>query len=197
MLARDWLTEDGSAMKSILQTALAVIVIIALSAASQHLVALQMLEQILARNRNTLLAFTIPVAALGFIVFFVQLMLMLYEKGQPMSHEEVEEQFRLAQNTRMLPYTARFSKYRVFGTAQGRQFSEQLPLKDFKRAWQSGAWRHDAKWKARFAVAGGALLMIFGVLATAAVASPIVVALICVASLIYAAMRLTWALWHA
>ena len=184
-------------MKSILQTALAVIVIVALSAASQRLAALKMLEQILARNRNTLLAFTIPVAALGCVVFFVQLMLMLYEKGQPMSHEEVEAQFRLAQNTRMLPYTTRCSKYWVLGTAQGRQFSEQLPLRDFKLAWQSGAWRHDTKWRARFTVAGGALLMIFGVLATAAVASPIVVALVCVAFLIYAAVRLTWALWHA
>jgi len=184
-------------MKSTLQTVLAVIVIIAVSAASQRLAALTTLEQILTRNRNTLLAFTIPVAALGFIVFFVQLMLMLYEKGQPMSHEEVEEQFCLALNTRMLPYLARFSKYRVFGKAEGRQFSEQVPLKDFKLAWQSGAWRHDKKWRGRFTVAGGALLMIIGVLATAAVASPIVVALVCIGFLIYAAVRLTWALWHA
>jgi hypothetical protein len=184
-------------MKSTLQTVLAAIVIIALSAASQHLAALQVLGQFLAKNRTTLLAFTIPVAALGFIVFFVQLMLMLYEKGQPMSHEEVEEQFRLAQNTRMLPYTSRFSKYWVFGTAQGRQFSEQLPLRDFKLAWQSGAWPHDKKWRARFTVAGGGLLMIFGGLATAAVASPLVFALVFAGFLIYAAVRLTWALWHA
>jgi hypothetical protein len=184
-------------MKSTLQIVLAAIGIIALTAASQHLAALKMLEQILARNRNTLLAFTIPVAALGFIVFFVQLMLMLYEKGQPMTHTEVEEQFRLAQNTRMLPYLARFSKYRVFGTAEGRQFSEQLPLRDFKQAWQSGAWRHDKKWRARFTVAGGGLLTIFAGLATAAVVSPIVVALICAGFLIYAAVRLAWALWHA
>jgi hypothetical protein len=184
-------------MKSTLQIILAVIVIVALTAASQHLAALKMLEQILARNRNTLLAFTIPVAALGFVVFFVQLMLMLYEKGQPMSHEEVEEQFRLAQNTRMLPYTSRFSKYWVFGTAQGRQFSEQLPLRDFKQAWQSGAWRHDKKWRARFTVGGGGLLMIFGGMATAAIASPIVVALVFAGFLFYAAVRLTWALWHA
>ena len=112
-------------MKSTLQTVLAAIVIVAVSAASQHLALLKTAEEYLARNRNTLLAFTIPIAALGFIVFIVQLMLMLYEKGQPMSHSEVEEQFRLAQNTRMLPYTARFSKYWVFGTAEGRQFSEE------------------------------------------------------------------------
>ena len=184
-------------MKSTLKTVLAVIVIIALGAASRHLAVLQTLEQILARNRNTLLAFTIPIAALGFIVFFVQLMLMLYEKGQSMSRTEVEEQFRLAQNTRTLPYTARFSKYWVFGTADGRQFSEQLPLKDFKLAWQNGTWRHDKKWRARFTVAGGGLLMIFAGLATAAVASPIMVALFCIGFLIYAAVRLTWALWHA
>jgi hypothetical protein len=184
-------------MKSTLQTVLATIVIVAVSAASQHLALLKTAEEYLARNRNTLLAFTIPIAALGFIVFIVQLMLMLYEKGQPMSHSEVEEQFRLVQNTRMLPYTARFSKYWVFGTAEGRQFSEELPLGDFKLAWQSGAWRHDKKWRARFTIAGGGLLMIFGGLATAAVVSPLVVALVFVAFLTYAAVRLAWALWHA
>jgi hypothetical protein len=184
-------------MKSTLKLVLAAIVIIALSAASQHLAALQMLEQILARNRNTLLAFTIPVAALGFIAFFVQLMLMLNEKGEPMSHTEAEEQVRLAQSTRMLPYTALFSKVRVFGKADGRQFSEQLPLRDFKLAWQNGAWRHDAKWRARFTVAGGGLMMIFGGLATAAVVSPIAFALVFAAFLIYAGVRLAWALWHA
>jgi hypothetical protein len=184
-------------MKSTLQIMLAAIGIIALTAASQHLALLKTAEAILARNRNSLLAFTIPAAVLGFIVFFVQLMLMLYEKGQPMSHSEAEEQVRLAQSTRMLPYTALFSKVRVFGKAEGRQFSEQLPLRDFKLAWQSGAWRHDAKWRARFTVAGGGLLMIFGGLTTAAVVSPIVVALICVAFLVYAAVRLGWAFWHA
>lgn len=184
-------------MKSTLHILLAAIVIIALSAASQHLTALKFLEQIKASNRNALLAFTIPVAALGFIVFVIQLMLMLYEKAKPMSHTEVEEQFRLAQNTRALPYLSRFSKYRVFGTAEDQQFSEQLPLRDFKLAWQSGAWRHDTKWRSRFTVVGGGLLAIFGGLATAAVVSPIVVALVCVASLIYAAVRLTWALWQA
>jgi hypothetical protein len=184
-------------MKSTLKIVLVALVIIVLSAASQHLAPLKAAEQILARNRNTLLAFTIPVAALGFIVFFVQLMLMLYEKGQPMSHTEAEEQVRLAQSTRMLPYTALFSKVRVFGKAEGRQFSEQLPLRDFKLAWQNGAWRQDAKWRARFTVTGGGLLMIFGGLATAAVVSPIVVALICVAFLIYGAVRLSWALWRA
>lgn len=184
-------------MKSTLQTMLAVIVIIALSAASQRLAALKMVEQILARNRNALLTFTIPVAALGFIVFVVQLMLMLYEKGQPMSHSEVEEQFRLAQNVRSMPYLARVSKYRIFGTAEGRQFSEQLPLRDFKLAWQNGAWRHDTKWRERFTVAGGALMAIFGGLATAAVVSPIALSLVCVVFLIYSAVRLIWALWHA
>ena len=193
----DRLTGNGSAMKSTLQTVLAAIVIVAVSAASQHLALLNTAEEYLARNRNTLLAFTIPIAALGFIVFIVQLMLMLYEKGQPMSHSEVEEQFRLAQNTGMLPYTARSSKYWVFGTAEGRQFSEELPLRDFKLAWQSGAWRHDKKWRARFTIAGGGLLMIFGGLATAAVVSPLVVALVFAAFLIYAAVRLAWALWHA
>jgi hypothetical protein len=184
-------------MKSTLQTLLAVIGIIALSAASKQLAALQRLEQILARNRNSLLAFTIPVASLGFMLFAVQLMLMLYEKGKPMSRTEVEEQVRVSQNIGAAPYAARWSKYRVFGKAEGRQFSEQLPLRDFKLAWQSGAWRHEAIWRARFTVAGGALLAIFGGLATAAVVSPIAFSLVCAAFLIYAAVRLTWALWRA
>jgi hypothetical protein len=184
-------------MKSTLKIVLAAIGIIALSAASRHLAALKMLEQILARNRNSLLAFTIPVAALGLMLFAVQLMLMLYEKGKPMSHTEVEEQFRISQNIGAAPYAGRWSKYRIFGKAEGRQFSEELPLRDFKLAWQSGAWRHDTKWRERFTVAGGALMAVFGGLATAAVVGPIAFSLVCAAFLIYAAVRMIWALWHA
>lgn len=55
-------------MKSTLKTMLAIIGIIALNAAGKHLPALQMAEQTLAMNKNGLLAFTIPVAALGLML---------------------------------------------------------------------------------------------------------------------------------
>jgi hypothetical protein len=184
-------------MKSALQTMLAVAGIIALSAASKHLAVLQMAEQTLARNRNSLLAFTIPVAALGLMLFMGGLLLRLYEKGKPMSHSEVEEQYRITQNMGAAPYVARWSKYRIFGNAEGWQFSEELPIRDFKLAWQSGAWRHDTIWRERFTVFVGALMAIFGGLATAAVVSPIALSLVCAVFLIYSAVRLIWALWHA
>jgi hypothetical protein len=184
-------------MKSTLQTMLAVIGIIALSAASKQLAALKMAEQTLVRNRNGLLAFTIPIAALGLMLFMVGILLILYEKGKPMSHTEVEEQYRITQNLRAAPYLARRLAYRVFGKAEGRQFSEQLPLRDFKLAWQSGAWRQDTIWRERFTVFVGALMAIFGGLATAAIVSPIALSLVCAVLLIYSAVRLIWALWHA
>jgi len=183
-------------MKTILKTMLAVIAVIALSAAS-NLAALKVAEQTLARNRNSLLAFTIPVAALGFMLFMVGILVMLYEKGTPMSHAEVEEQYRTTQNMRAAPYVARWSAYRIYGKTEGRQFHEELRIRDFKLAWQSGAWRQDAIWRARFTVFGGALMMIFGGLATAAVVSPIAFSLVCAAFLIYSAVRLIGALWHA
>jgi hypothetical protein len=184
-------------MKSTLQTMLAVIGIIALSAASKQLAALKLAEQTLARNRNGLLAFTIPIAALGLMLFLVGILLMLYAKGKPMSHSEVEEQYRITQNMRAAPYVARWSKYRIFGKAAGREFSEELPIRDFKLAWQSGAWRRDTMWRRRFAVSGGAIMAMFGGLATAAAVSPIALSLVCAAFLIYSAVRLIWALWHA
>ena len=191
------LTDDGKVMKSTLQTMLAVIGIIALSAVSQHSVMLKAAAQMITKNRNSLLAFTVPVAALGLMLFMVEIMLRLYEKGKPMSHGEVEEQFRIAQNIRAIPYLKRVSKYRIFGKAEGRQFSEELSLKDFKLAWQSGAWRRDTEWRARFAMVGGGLMAIFGGLATSAVVSPIALSLVCAGFLIYAAVRLAWALWRA
>ena len=184
-------------MKSTLQTMLAVIGIIALSAASKHVAVLQMAEQTVARNRNVFLAFTMPVAALGFMLFMGGCVLLLYEKGKPISHTEVEKQYRITRNLRAAPYVARWSTYRIFGKAEGRQFYEQLPLRDFKLAWQSGAWRHDTTWKERFVVFGGALMMIFAGLAAVAVVAPIALSLVLVALLIYAAVRLIWALWRA
>jgi len=184
-------------MKSTLQTMLAVIGIIALSAASKHVAVLQMAEQALARNRNVLLAFTIPVAVLGFMLFMGACLLLLYEKGKPMSHTEVEEQYRITPSVRATPYAARWSTYRIFGKAEGRQFSEQLPLRDYKLAWQSGAWRHDSIWKERFVLIGGGLMMVFAGLAAVAVVTPIAFSLLCAAFLFYAAVRLSWALWHA
>jgi hypothetical protein len=184
-------------MKFALKTMLAIIGIIALNAAGKHLPALQMAEQTLARNKNGLLAFTIPVAALGFMLFTVGILIMLYEKGTPMSHTEVEEQHRTAQNMRAAPYMSRWSTYRIYGKTKGWQFHEELPIRDFKLAWQSGAWRQDTIWRARFTVFAGALMAIFGGLATAAVVSPIAWSLICAAFLIYSAVRLIWALWRA
>jgi len=184
-------------MKSILKTMFAVIGIIALNAAAEHLAALKMAEQTLARNKNSLLAFTIPVAALGFLLFMVGILIMVYEKGTPMSHTEVEEQHRATQNMRAAPYMARWSSYRIYGKTKGRQFHEELAFRDFKLAWQSGAWCRDAIWRARFTVFGGALMAIFGGLATAAVFSPIALSLIFAAFLIYSAVRLIWALWRA
>jgi hypothetical protein len=134
-------------MKSTLQTILAVIGIIALSAASKHVAVLQIAEHALTRNRNLLLAFTLPVAVLGFMLFMGGCVLLLCDKGKPMSHAEVEQQYRMTRNLRAAPYAARWSTYRIFGKTEGRQFSEQLPLRDFKLAWQSGAWRHDTTWK--------------------------------------------------
>lgn len=92
------LTGSTRAMKSTLKMMLGAIGIIALSAVSKHVAVLQSVEQIFAANRNALLAFTIPVAALGLTLFMGGLMLMLYEKGRPMSHSEVEDQFRTTQN---------------------------------------------------------------------------------------------------
>jgi len=57
---------------------------IALNTASK-LPALRMADQTLARNRHDLLAFTIPVTALGFMLFMVGILLMVYEKGKPVS----------------------------------------------------------------------------------------------------------------
>jgi hypothetical protein len=184
-------------MESTLKTMFAVIGIIALNAAGEHLPALKMAEQTLARNRNGLLAFTIPVVALGFTLFMVGILIMLYEKGTPMSHTEVEEQHRATQNMRAAPYLARWSAYRIYGKTKGRQFHEELAFRDFKLAWQSGAWCRDAIWRTRFTVFGGALMAIFGGLATAAVFSRIALSLMFAAFLIYSAVRLIWALWRA
>jgi len=179
-------------MKTILKAMLAVIAVIALSAAN-NLAALKMAEQTLARNRTSLLAFTIPVAALGCLLFMAGIVLRVYQSGKPMSHAEVEDQYRITQSMGAAPYVARWSFYRIFGKAEGRQFAEELPIGDFKLAWQNGAWRRDKVWRARFAVLGGALMAVFGVFAAVAVVSPILFSLVCAALLIYSAVRLTWA----
>ena len=197
--APKWLTSGGIAMKTILRTilntVLAVIAAIALNAAS-NLAVFKMAEQTLARNRTSLLAFTIPVAVLGCLLFMAGIVLRVYQSGKPMSHAEVEDQYRATENMGT-PYVARWSFYRIFGKTEGRQFGEELPFRDFKLAWQSGAWRRDKIWRARFTVVGGALMAVFGVFAAVAVVSPILFSIVCAALLIYSAVRLTWALWYA
>ena len=184
-------------MKSTLKTILVVIGITGLNAAAKQVPALRAAEQTLARNKNALLGFTIPVAALGFLLFMVGILIMLYEKGTPMSHTEVEEHYRTRQNMREAPYVARWSAYRIYGKTKGLQFFEELPIKDFKLAWQTGAWCDGTIWRARFTVFGGASMAILGGLATAAVVSPIGLSAVFVAFLLYAVVRLGWALWHA
>lgn len=146
---------------------------------------------------NRAIAATLTVAAVGFALLIMGGVRLVLNRGEPMSHAEIEEdigRIKYGAPGRANPLSFRASTYRHFGPANGAKMERELSIGAMKEAWRSGAWRHDRNWRTVFMMAAGGLMMTYGGFGAAVVGGPLLVKVLCVAALGYATYQLVAAL---
>ena len=158
---------------------------------------LKALEQLVKQHESVLLAGTIGMAVLGFVIFMGSILTLIMNQGEPMSHREVEDSSRRIRDQAAWPYTWRASAYRVFGKTAGRQADDEFSFHEMKEAWHTGAWLRNSEWRRRFITTAGGLLLVFGIFGIIFVVGPAWIKLFAGGAALYALGRTAWGFWHA
>ena len=135
------------------------------------------LTALVAPGHRTLSA-TLTAAFVGAALLIGGGIRLVLSRGQPMTHEEIEEGLRHARygpRGRTGPLRFRVSAYRHFGPAEGAKAEEEVSIAAMKDAWRTGAWRRERAWQTTFIMTAGGLMMIFGGFGAVVVAGPPVV----------------------
>ena len=155
------------------------------------------LEQLIKQHESVLLAGTIGMAVLGFVIFMGSILTLIMNQGEPMSHREVEDSSRRIRDQAAWPYTWRASAYRVFGKTAGRQADDEFSFHEMKEAMRTGAWLRSSKWRRRFFTTAGALMMFLGIFGMIFVLGPTWIKVFVSGAVVYALARTAWGFWHA
>jgi hypothetical protein len=152
--------------------------------------ALKALDRLVTRHESALLAITIGMAFIGFVLFMGGILSRIFGgAGRAMSHSDVED----LRSVRQAPgggSVARASAYRFSGRSAGSSFHDQFSLKEAKAAWREGAWRTSPRWRANFVVMAGVLLFTVGLFGIFVVTGPAGIKLLFAAALLYAGVRI-------
>jgi hypothetical protein len=122
-------------------------------------------------RRVPLLIAVAVVIAVAFALFMGGILKLLMDRGEPLSHAEVEDVSRSV-SLAARPVFARSTRYRMVGKTAGRGGSDSFSLRELKAAWHGGAVRRDPVWRRRAVTTIGALLLVTGILAVLVVVGP-------------------------
>lgn len=140
-------------------------------------------------NQTPWLVATGAAALLGLVLMMGGILDLIMAQDQPLGHEEAEE---VERSVRMAarPVSWRATSYRVWGTATGREGSDQFTFREMKQAWQHGTWHRETVWRRRYITALGALLLTIGIFGVAFALGPPPIKAIVGGALLYAAVML-------
>jgi hypothetical protein len=132
----------------------------------------------------------IPLIILGFMMFMGGVIWMVISKGNPMTHQEVEQLSAQA----AFP-TSSYARVRLRGRTVGRQAEMRTSFHAIKEAVRTGAWIRDPQWRMFFVIASGAGLLFVAGFGVGVVAGPPVIKVMMSGALAYALLRMTVAFW--
>jgi hypothetical protein len=147
-------------------------------------------------NQTPWLIATGSAAVLGFVLMMGGILDVVISQQKALGHtnaEDVERSARLAAR----PVAWRTSSYRVWGSAIGREGSEEFSLTTMKKAWHSGAWRRTTVWRRRYIIACGALLMTIGGFSLAFTLTPPPIKVLTGSAVLFVLFMLGRGLWRA
>lgn len=181
-------------MKRILRRAMQLGVLVLVLVASEAIPGMNNLNRFMTLHEPALLIWSISLAALGFVLLMGGA-LSFAMGGQQMSHSEVEDLSRRRFNdSNMLPTVLwRESAYRIAGFTVGFQGEDQASFEEVKRAWRTGAWLREPRWRRNFVMGAGGILVFFGGFSTVFVLGPSYIRIVAAGVVAYALVRMVWA----
>jgi hypothetical protein len=154
---------------------------------------LKSLDGFAARHESLLVALTIGIAVIGFMLFMGGILYRLFaDDGGPVGTEDAEPAGSTAFDAE--PVVARLSAYRFRGRSAGASASEGFTLREAVDAWRRRAWRTSPRWRANFIVTAGVALFVIGLFGFFAIGAPAGIKLLFIAAIVYALVRLRLAI---
>jgi hypothetical protein len=151
---------------------------------------------VITQHEDLLLSITVGIGVLGFVLFMGSVLSLAMAQDKPMRHEDVEDLSRSVKFAAR-PAAWRASSYRIWGQAVGQEGGDAFTVAEMKAAWQAGALFGHPVWRRRLIVSVGVLMFAFGLFGSFVVIGPPWIKLLMAGALLYAIIRLSWALWKA
>jgi hypothetical protein len=156
---------------------------------------LKALERWIERHQEPLLAVTITLAVVGFLLLMgAALHLVLAGSPPPVEGEAGEGSTDHDEEREAAP--APFERGWEVSRFRGRsvEFSgeDSFSLQAAREAWRSGAWRRDGTWRRRYVALAGGLAAACGAFGIALVLAPAGIKLLLIVTLAYALARGAW-----
>lgn len=164
-----------------------VLLVLLVIAIGEALPPLQRLNTWTQAHQQTLLAVTISLTALGFILLMGMAIHLVLTRGKPMSRREVDG--LAARRLTAQPALLRRSAYRSRGIAVGAQAEDSATFSEVKAAWRARAWQVSPRWRRLFAGLIGTALLATGIFGLFVVVGPPGIKLLCGGTLLYAWVR--------
>jgi hypothetical protein len=177
-------------MKAFLRWFATLVLALVVIVGADSIPALKRIDTITDLHRRTLVAITLSITILGWLIFMGSVIYFSVKDGRPLTTEEVEE------TAKQVKYrNASFSTYRFRGKTWGKGFEDSFSFAEAKRAGKG--WWKDPRWRRNFVVGGGALTMGFGLFGLLGVLGPVGIKVLLAGTTLYAAVRLVWAFMRA
>jgi len=158
---------------------------------------LKSLDGFAARHESLLVALTIGMTVIGFMLFMGGIVYRLFaDEGGPVTGAEDAGRARSSAFDAE-PVAARLSVYRFRGRGAGASASEGFTLHEAAHAWRRRAWRTSPRWRANFIVTAGVALFVIGLFGFFVIGAPAGIKLLFIAAVVYAAIRLRLAVAQA
>jgi hypothetical protein len=177
-------------MKTVFQTLLLVVAIIALAVVIDQITPLKQLTLYLDQHPEPYRRITIGMSVLGWVLMGYVFFLVLWMRGRPMSEDEARQFMRTSAGRPMINRAFR-------GKAVGREARTGASFHDIKEAFISGDWSRDPGWWPIFIGLLALPLVAYGMFGYFIVIGPPTVKVICAAALAYATVRTVWGFWKA
>ncbi|HWX54106.1 MAG TPA: hypothetical protein VN176_05885 [Verrucomicrobiae bacterium] len=179
-------------MKGFLQWIATVTVALIVIVGAERVPALKRADTFTELHRQPLVAVTLAVTILGFLVFMGGAIYWTIKDGAPAGAQENGETGEAGRN--LMPVAGQrpfFFWYRFWGKIWAQGFEDHASFAEVKQARHG--WWGNPRWRRNFVLLASGLTMGLGLFAFMAVLAPVGIKLLIGAAVLYAVVRLIWA----